>query len=201
MAFELPPLPYDYEALQPYMSKETLEFHHDKHHNAYVTKGNQLAKDAGMEGKDLVEVVKASFADPKLAGLFNNAAQHWNHIEFWQWMKPNGGGAIPGALEKKLTEDFGSVDAFKAAFTEAGMGQFGSGWCWLVLSPSGKLETMKTPNGENPLVHNATPLLGCDVWEHSYYIDYRNARPDYLKAFLDNLVNWERVAELFEAAT
>ncbi|MHC8491649.1 superoxide dismutase [Thalassospira sp. SM2505] len=200
MAFELPALPYAYDALAPVMSSETLEFHHDKHHNAYVVNGNKLLEGSGLEGKSLEEVVVASYGDASKAGLFNNAAQHWNHIEFWQMMKKNGGGNIPGELEKKIVEDFGSVDAFKEAFIQAGVTQFGSGWCWLAMDKSGKLVVTKTPNAENPLVHGQTPLLGCDVWEHSYYIDYRNARPDYVKAFLDSLVNWEYVAERFSKA-
>ena len=198
VALELPDLPYAYDALGPYMSAETLEYHHDKHHNAYVVNGNKLLEGSGLEDKSLIEIVQGSFGSN--AGLFNNAAQHYNHLHFWKWMKPNGGGAIPGALEARIIEDLGSVDEFKAAFITAGMTQFGSGWAWLALK-EGKLEVMKTANGENPLVFDAVPLLGCDVWEHSYYIDYRNARPDYLKDFMDHLVNWDYVAELFEAAS
>ncbi|NIZ00596.1 superoxide dismutase [Thalassospira lucentensis] len=200
MAFELPALPYAHDALAPVMSAETLEFHHDKHHNAYVVNGNKLLEGSGLEGKSLEEIVVASYGDASKAGLFNNAAQHWNHIEFWKMMKKDGGGNLPGELEKKIVEDFGSVDAFKEAFVQAGVTQFGSGWCWLAMDKSGKLVVTKTPNAENPLVHGQTPLLGCDVWEHSYYIDYRNARPDYVKAFLDKLVNWEYVAERFSKA-
>ena len=199
MAFELPPLPYAYDALQPYMSKETLEFHHDKHHNAYVVNGNNLLKDSGLEGKGLEDVVKESFG--KNAGLFNNSAQHWNHIKFWEWMGPKGGGNIPGDLEKQIVSDFGSVDKFKDDFVQAGVTQFGSGWCWLVATSAGKLEVTKTANGENPLVHGGTAILGCDVWEHSYYIDYRNARPDYVKAFVNDMVNWEKVAQDFAAVS
>ena len=141
-----------------------------------------------------------SFGDAAKQGIFNNAGQAWNHNHFWNWMKPNGGGSIPGELESKINEDFGSVDAFKEAFTQAGVTQFGSGWAWLILD-NGKLTTMKTPNAENPLAHGKTALLGCDVWEHSYYIDYRNARPKYLEAFLNSLVNWEYVAELYAKAS
>ncbi|HYC04706.1 MAG TPA: superoxide dismutase [Azospirillaceae bacterium] len=195
MAFELPPLPYAREALQPYMSAETLEFHHSKHHQAYVTKLNELIAGTELEGQDLDSIVKASFGKPERQGIFNNAGQHWNHLLFWQWMKPSGGGSIPGELEKRLVSDFGSVDAFKKAFSDAGVAQFGSGWCWLVEDADGKLKVTKTPNAENPLAHGQKALLGCDVWEHSYYIDYRNRRADYLKAFLDNLVNWETVAQ------
>jgi superoxide dismutase, Fe-Mn family len=194
MSFTLPPLPYAYDALQPYMSKETLEFHHDKHHNAYVETGNTLLKGSELEGKSVEEVVKGSVG--KNQPLFNNAGQHYNHIHFWQWMKPNGGGSIPGRLEKKIVEDLGSVEKMKNEFMDAGKTQFGSGWCWLAVK-DGRIVVMKTPNGENPLVHGAKPILGCDVWEHSYYIDYRNRRPDYLKAFVDHLVNWDYVDEMF----
>ncbi len=199
MAFELPPLPYAYDALQPYMSKETLEFHHDKHHQAYVTNGNNLLKDSGLEGKSLEEVVKESFG--KNAGLFNNAGQHYNHIHFWQWMKPNGGGkSLPAALQKAVESDLGGFDKMRTDFIQAGTTQFGSGWAWIAVK-NGKLEISKTPNGESPLVHGAAPILGVDVWEHSYYIDYRNARPKYLEAWFDSLVNWDHVAEMYEAAT
>jgi superoxide dismutase, Fe-Mn family len=197
MSFTLPALPYAYDSLQPYMSKETLEFHHDKHHQAYVTNANNLLKDSGLEGKSLEEVVVASHG--KNVGLFNNAAQHYNHIGFWNWMKPNGGGAIPGKLEKALSDSLGSVQKAKEDFIQAGITQFGSGWAWLAVK-DGKIVVLKTANGENPLILGAAPILGVDVWEHSYYIDYRNRRPDYLKAFVDNLVNWEHVAELYAKA-
>ncbi len=199
--FTLPELPYAKDALAPYMSAETLDYHHDKHHQAYVTKGNELLQGSGLENKSLDEIVKESYGKPNLQGLFNNAAQHWNHNHFWKWMKPNGGGGkVPGALEAKIKEDIGSTEDFNKKFTEGGVGQFGSGWVWLAQCPkSGKLEIMKTPNGENPLAHGKIALLGCDVWEHSYYIDYRNKRPDYLKAWLDNLVNWDYVLELYES--
>lgn len=197
MAFTLPELAYAYDALQPYMSKETLEFHHDKHHQAYVTAANNLMKDSEFESMSVEDVVKASYG--KNQTLFNNAGQHYNHTHFWKWMKPAGGGAIPGALEKKIVEDIGPIEKFKDDFVQAGVTQFGSGWAWLAVK-DGKLAIMKTPNGENPLVHGATPVLGVDVWEHSYYIDYRNRRPDYLKAFLESLVNWEYVEELYGRA-
>jgi Fe-Mn family superoxide dismutase len=191
----LPELPYAYDSLAPYMSKETLEFHHDKHHNTYVVNANKIIEDNNINYDNLESLVKNSHSSNQ--GLFNNAAQHWNHIEFWQWMKPNGGGNIPSELESQIVEDFGSFDKFRADFIAAGATQFGSGWCWLVKGADGKLSVTKTPNGENPIIHDQKALLGCDVWEHSYYIDYRNARPKYLEAFIDNLVNWERVAELF----
>jgi len=198
MAFELLDLPYSYDALAPYMSAETFEYHHDKHHQAYVTNGNKLLEGSGLEGKSLEEIVKGAFGNN--AGLFNNAAQHYNHLHFWNWMKPNGGGNIPSALESKIISDLGSVEKFRADFINAGMTQFGSGWAWLTLS-NGKLSVTKTANGENPLVHGGVPLLGVDVWEHSYYIDYRNARPKYLEAFFDDMINWEYVEQLFEAAS
>ena len=191
----LPELPYAYDSLAPYMSKETLEFHHDKHHNTYVVNANKIIEDNNINYDNLESLVKNSHSSNQ--GLFNNAAQHWNHIEFWQWMKPNGGGNIPSELESKIVEDFGSFDKFRVDFIAAGATQFGSGWCWLVKGADGKLSVTKTPNGENPIIYDQKALLGCDVWEHSYYIDYRNARPKYLEAFIDNLVNWERVAELF----
>ena len=198
MAFQLPDLPYAYDALQPYMSPETLQFHHDKHHLAYVDNGNKLLQGSGLEGKSLEDVVKESFG--KNAGLFNNAGQHYNHIHFWKWMKKDGGGKkLPGAVQAKIDSDLGGYDKFREAFVAAGTTQFGSGWAWLAVK-GGKLEVMKTPNGENPLVHGATPVLGVDVWEHSYYIDYRNARPKYLEAFVDHLINWDYVEELLSKA-
>ena len=198
MAFELPDLPYAYDALAPYMSAETLEFHHDKHHLTYVNTGNKLLEGSGLEGKSLEEVVKGAYG--KNQGLFNNAGQHYNHIHFWNWMKPNGGGnKVPDKLMKAIESDIGGFDKFREDFINAGVTQFGSGWCWLAVK-DGKLEVMKTPNGENPLVHGAIPVLGCDVWEHSYYIDYRNRRPDYLAAWVDNLINWEYAEAMYEKA-
>jgi superoxide dismutase, Fe-Mn family len=195
MTFVLDDLPYAYDALQPYMSAETLEYHHDKHHQAYVTTGNKLLEGSGLEGKSLEEIVVASHG--KNAPLFNNAGQHYNHLHFWNWMKPNGGGAVPEKIAKKIIADIGSLEKFREDFIQAGVSQFGSGWAWLVVKDN-TLSILKTPNGENPLVHGSRPLLGVDVWEHSYYIDYRNRRPDYLKAFLDNLVNWDYVEGLFD---
>ena len=195
MAFELPSLPYPYDALQPYMSAETLEYHHDKHHHAYVTNGNNALKDSGLEGESLETIVKASFG--KYPTLFNNAGQHYNHVHFWMWMRPNGGGkSLPTALQRAIDGDLGGYDKFRADFIQAGVSQFGSGWCWLAVK-DGRLTIMKTPNGESPLVHGGTPILGCDVWEHSYYIDYRNARPKYLEAWVDNLINWDHVLEMY----
>ena len=193
MAFELPSLPYEKDALAPYMSSETLDFHHGKHHQTYVTNLNNLVKDSDMQDASLEDIVVKSYKDSSMAGIFNNAGQHWNHILFWQCMKPNGGGAMPSELENRINSDFGSVDQFKDVFVQAGTTQFGSGWAWLAID-NGKLVVTKSANASNPLVDGMKPILGCDVWEHSYYIDYRNKRPDYLKAFLDNLVNWEFVA-------
>ena len=193
MSFELPSLPYANDALAPYMSAETLDFHHGKHHQTYVTNLNNLLKDNELQGASLEDIVVKSSKDTSMVGIFNNAGQHWNHIMFWQCMKPNGGGSIPSELEARLNSDFGSVDKFKEAFIQAGTTQFGSGWAWLAID-NGKLVVTKSANASNPLVDGMKPILGCDVWEHSYYIDYRNKRPDYLKAFLDSLVNWEFVA-------
>ena len=193
MSFELPSLPYANDALAPYMSSETLDFHHGKHHQTYVTNLNNLLKDHELQSSSLEDIVVKTSKDASMAGIFNNAGQHWNHILFWQCMKPNGGGSIPSELEGRLNSDFGGVEQFKEAFIQAGTTQFGSGWAWLAID-NGKLVVTKSPNASNPLVDGLKPILGCDVWEHSYYIDYRNKRPDYLNAFLDSLVNWEFVA-------
>ena len=193
MAFELPSLPYSTSALAAKrMCQETLELHHGKHHQAYVTALNGFVeKDPNLQGKSLEDIVKLSHNKPDMAPVFNNAGQHWNHILFWQNMSPNGG-KIPGALEKKITEDFGGVAKFKDAFKAGGVGQFGSGWVWLVLASDGKLKVTRSPNGSNPLATGeGKVLLGCDVWEHSYYLDFRNRRPDYLQNWLDNLANYE----------
>ncbi len=196
MALELPALPYAYDALAPYMSRETLEFHHDKHHMAYVTNGNNALKDSPLASKSVEEICKAAYAE-KNAPLINNVGQHYNHVHFWNWMKPNGGGKkLPGKLQAAIDADLGGYDKMRTDFIQAGVTQFGSGWCWIA-SKDGKLVIMKTPNGENPLMHGASPILGCDVWEHSYYIDYRNLRPKYLEAFVDNLVNWDYVEQMF----
>ncbi|MDB5491682.1 MAG: sodB, partial [Micavibrio sp.] len=200
MTLTLPALPYAYDALQPFMSKETLEFHHDKHHKAYVDKGNELIAGTGLENLSLEEAMIAAYKDKTKAPLFNQLGQHYNHNHFWNWMQANGGGKkMPGNLEKKITEDLGGYDAFRTGFVQAGVTQFGSGWAWLAVdNNTGKLEILKSPNGENPLVLGKTPILGVDVWEHSYYIDYRNARQKYLEAFVDNLINWDYVGQLFE---
>ncbi|MCZ2158475.1 superoxide dismutase [Bartonella sp. 220] len=196
MAFELAALPYDYDALSPYMSRETLEYHHDKHHLAYLTNTNNFVKELGLENESLEDIVKKSFG--KNIGLFNNAAQYYNHNHFWHWMTKGGGGQkLPEKLAKAVEADLGGYDRFRTDFIAAATAQFGSGWAWVAVK-DGKLEIMKTPNGENPLVHDAQPILGIDVWEHSYYIDYRNARPKYIEAFIDHLINWDYVLKLYE---
>ena len=197
MAFTLPDLPYAHDALAPYgMSKETLEYHHDLHHKAYVDNGNKLIAGTEWESKSLEDIVRGTYQAGAVAqsGIFNNASQHWNHNQFWEMMGPKQGG-IPGEVEKRLADAFGSVDEFKSQFAAAGAAQFGSGWAWLVKDKDGSLKVTKTENGVNPLCVGQTALLGCDVWEHSYYIDFRNKRPAYLQNFLDNLVNWENVAD------
>ncbi|EAU45882.1 superoxide dismutase [Salipiger bermudensis] len=193
MTFELPALNYPHSALaERGMSQETLELHHDKHHQAYVTALNGFVDgNAALQGKTLEEIVTLSYADDALAGVFNQAGQHWNHIHFWNALSPNGGG-IPGTLEAKLIDSFGSVDDFKAAFKTAATTQFGSGWAWLIQKADGSLGVTKTANGVNPLATGeGTALLGLDVWEHSYYVDFRNRRPDYVTNFLDNLASYE----------
>jgi Fe-Mn family superoxide dismutase len=178
------------------MSKETLEFHHDLHHKAYVDNGNKLLEASDHKEKSLESIIIDTYDGEALAqsGLFNNASQHWNHIQFWEMMGPSGK-TIPSKLENSLVEQFGSVQKFKDEFCAAGAGQFGSGWCWLIQDSNGNLKVTKTENGVNPLCFGQTALLGCDVWEHSYYIDFRNKRPVYLQNFINNLVNWENVPE------
>jgi Fe-Mn family superoxide dismutase len=199
MAYELPALPYDYTALAPYISKSTLEFHHDKHHAAYVNNYNGLVKDTPFDNQAIEDVIKAVAGDASKAGIFNNAAQAWNHTFYWNSIKPNGGGTPTGALAEKITADFGSFEAFVDEFKKAGATQFGSGWAWLVLD-GGTLKVTKTGNAENPLTTGATPLLTMDVWEHAYYLDYQNRRPDYINDFLTKLVNWDFVAANLAAA-
>ena len=192
MSFELPKLDYAKNALAPIMSEETLDLHHGKHHQTYITNLNNFIKDTDMAGMSLEEIVHNSSKDKSKAGIFNNASQHWNHELFWKCMKPNGGGSMPKKLEDRIKSDLGSVEEFNKQIIQAGITQFGSGWCWLSIS-NGKLVVSKTPNAENPLIHNMKPILGCDVWEHSYYVDYRNRRPEYLENFFEKLVNWEFV--------
>lgn len=194
MAFELKPLPYARDALEPVISAKTLEFHHGKHHKAYIDKTNKLVMGTPFESRPLEEIIKATQGDAAKKELFNNAAQSWNHDFLWRSMKKGGGGKPPGALEKRIAAAFHSIEEFKHVFIEAGMGQFGSGYVWLVEENS-KLKVIKTGNAHNPLEQNLKPLLACDVWEHAYYLDYQNRRPDFLKAFADQLINWEFVEE------
>lgn len=200
MAFTLPDLPYAKDALAPHISSETLDFHHGKHHNAYVGKLNGLIEASDLADKSLEDIIKISAGDAAQAGIFNNAAQIWNHTFYWHSMAPNGGGAPSGELAELIDRDFGSLDAFKKAFADAGATQFGSGWAWLVLA-NGKLEVRKTLNAETPLTEaGVTPLLTMDVWEHAYYIDFRNARPSYIDTFLGKLINWDFAAQNLQAA-
>ena len=189
MTFELPDLPYAKDALEPHISAETLDYHHGKHHAAYVTNLNNMVPGTEFEGKSLEEIVKSAPA----GGIFNNAAQVWNHTFYWHSMKPGGGGAPSGDLAAKIDAAFGSLDGFKDQFKTAAATQFGSGWAWLV-AEGGALKITKTGNADTPLVHGQTPLLTCDVWEHAYYLDYQNRRPDYVQTFLDHLVNWDFAA-------
>ncbi len=185
MTFELPALPYEMDALAPHISKETLEYHYGKHHKAYVNNLNNLTANTEFENADLVDIMKKAEG-----GIFNNAAQIWNHTFYWHSLSPNGGGQPSGELAEKINADFGSFEDFKAAFTKAAATLFGSGWAWLVKNNDGKLEIVQTSNAGNPILDGKTPLLTCDVWEHAYYIDTRNDRGAYLKNFWE-IVNWD----------
>ncbi|MBU0516074.1 MAG: superoxide dismutase [Proteobacteria bacterium] len=189
----LPRLPYAPGALEPYISARTIGFHHGKHHAAYVANTNRIARAMGLSRKSLTELVMISGRDPKKKALFNNAAQAWNHAFYWQSMKPGGGGAPQGKLAQRIKAAFGSIEAFKKTFAVAAAGQFGSGWAWLVLD-GGKLKVRATANADTPLTQGQRPLLTIDVWEHAYYLDYQNRRADYIKSFLDRLVNWDFAA-------
>ncbi len=199
MAHKLPALPYGLDALEPHVSRSTLEFHHGKHHASYVTNLNNLVAGTDLEAKSLEETVQAVAGDASKAGVFNNAAQVWNHSFYWQCMKPGGGERPTGALADKINADFGSFEAFVEQFKTAGATQFGSGWAWLVLD-GGTLKVTKTANADLPLAHGQTALLTMDVWEHAYYLDYQNRRPDYMTTFLEKLVNWDFVAANLAAA-
>lgn len=198
MAIDLPPLPYALDALEPHISAQTLSIHHGKHHNAYVVKCNELIADTDLDKVSVEEIAQAAF-EQNNQGLFNQAAQIWNHSFYWHSMTPNGGGAPSGPIAAKIDADFGSYDTFAAAFKTAGGGQFGSGWAWLVLD-QGTLKVEKTGNAGTPLVEGKTPILTMDVWEHAYYLDYQNRRPDYMGAFLDHLINWNFANENLAAA-
>ncbi len=189
MAYELPALPYAYDALAPHISKETLEFHHDKHHQAYVTKLNELTEGAVSTDSELEKTILESEGP-----LFNQAGQIWNHTFYWSSMTPGGGGSPEGEVAEAVNSAFGSYDGFKEKFAEAATTQFGSGWAWLIQGDKG-LEITKTSNADLPLKHGQKALLTIDVWEHAYYIDFRNARPNYINTFLDSLVNWDFVAK------
>ncbi len=194
MTFELPKLPYERNALAPFISEETLNFHYGKHHQAYVTNLNKLVEGTDLASKSLEEVIKISAQDSTKAGIFNNAAQVWNHTFYWHSMKPNGGGKPSGEVLAKIEADFGSFENFVTEFKNAGATQFGSGWAWLVIE-NGKLKVTKTGNAQTPITTNAKPLMTMDVWEHAYYLDYQNARPSYIETFLEKLINWEFVAK------
>lgn len=194
MPFQQPPLPYATDALEPYgMKAETFEYHYGKHHKSYVDKLNGMVAGTEYDSMPLEEVIKKTYGDASKSGIFNNAAQTWNHTFFWNSLKPGGGGAPTGDLASKIDAAFGSYDKFKEAFSNAAATQFGSGWAWLV-EDNGTLAVMKTPNAENPLPAGKKPLLTLDVWEHAYYIDFRNARPAFIQNYLDKLVNWDFVA-------
>ena len=194
MTFELAALPYAADALAPHITANTLGFHHGKHHNAYVVNLNNLIKDTDLAGNSLEEIIEATTGDPGRAGIFNNAAQVWNHAFYWNSMKPGGGGAPAGDLAAKIDAAFGSYDKFREEFTTAAITQFGSGWAWLCADGDGKLTVVKTANAENPLSQGLAPLITCDVWEHAYYLDYQNLRPKYVETFLNSLVNWDFAA-------
>ncbi|MBD1904690.1 superoxide dismutase [Funiculus sociatus GB2-A5] len=200
MAFELPPLPYDQDALESSgMSARTLEFHYGKHHAAYVNTLNNLVKDTELADKSLEEIIKATYKASDKAAVFNNAAQVWNHTFYWNGIKPNGGGNPSGELAEKINASFGSLDKFKDEFKNAGGTQFGSGWAWLI-KDGDTLKVAKSPNAENPIAYGQTPLLTMDVWEHAYYLDYQNSRPNFMQNFVDHLINWDFVAQNLSAA-
>ena len=194
MAFSLPDLPYAKNALEPHISAETLEYHYGKHHQTYVDKLNAMIAGTDMAGKSLEEIIRSSSG-----GLFNNAAQVWNHSFYWQCLSPSGGGAPDGKLAEMIARDFGSFEQFVSQFNEKAVANFGSGWTWLVQQPDGKLAIVNTDDAETPLTTDATPVLTCDVWEHAYYIDYRNRRPDYIKAFWE-LLDWKVIGERYDEA-
>lgn len=199
MTIQLPELPYAKDALAPHISAQTLEFHHDKHHAAYVTNANKIIAGTELENASLEEIVKAAAADGSKKALFNNAGQVWNHNFLWNSMSPSGGGEPSGDIADAIKADFGSYQTFAEQFSATAVGQFGAGWAWLVLD-GGKLKLEGTANADTPLVHGKTPLFTADVWEHAYYLDYQNRRPDYVKTFLAHLVNWDFVNANLKAA-
>ncbi|MBU4012429.1 MAG: superoxide dismutase [Proteobacteria bacterium] len=195
MTISLPVLPYGKNALAPYMSQQTIEYHYGKHHNAYVTNTNKLIEGTDLSNQDLENIIKKTSKDTSMSSIFNNAAQVWNHSFYWACMKPGGGGPPSGAIAERIASDFGSYEKFAEQFKNAGITQFGSGWAWLILKDN-HLEIMKTSNADTPLAHGLKPLLTVDVWEHAYYLDYQNRRPDYLASFLEHLINWDFVNSL-----
>lgn len=197
MTFTLPDLPYAKTALEPHISAQTFDFHHGKHHLAYVNNLNNLIKDTDLADKTLEEIIMATAKDSTKAGIFNNAAQVWNHTFFWHSMTPNGGGKPDGDLAQKIDSDFGSYDIFVEQFKAAAATQFGSGWAWLILDKNKSLKIVKTANADTPLVDGVTPLLTIDVWEHAYYLDYQNRRPDFIATYLQSLVNWKFASDNF----
>lgn len=192
MSVPYPDLPYPKDALEPHISARTFEFHYGKHHKAYVDNANKMLEGSELAGKDLVTIIQAAAKDPAKKGLFNNTAQAWNHAFFWQCMKKGGGGKPGGRIAERITADFGSCEKFAEAFKNSGATLFGSGWAWLV-EKGGKLEIMQGANAETPVAQGIKPLLVVDVWEHAYYLDYQNRRPDFLQAFIDHLINWDFV--------
>ena len=194
MAFELPPLPYPKDGLEPHMSSRTLEFHHGKHHATYVATLNKLVENTPFASQSLEEIIRATAKDDSKTAIFNNAAQVWNHTFFWNCMRPRGGGQPTGEVQKAIEQSFGGLDKFKQQFKEAATTQFGSGWAWLVREGS-SLKVTKAPTAVDPVALGQTALLTCDVWEHAYYLDFQNRRPDFVQTFLDHLVNWEFVAK------
>lgn len=193
MAFQLPKLPYAYDALAPHVSKDTLHYHHDKHHKAYVSKLNELIAGTNLEKKSLEDIIVATAKDESKKKIFNNAAQTWNHTVFWSSMSPGGGGEPGGGMMERIEKDFGGFDAFKEKFVKEAVDQFGSGWTWLV-DDNGKLLIRATHDAMTPLAEGQSVLLTCDVWEHAYYLDYQNEREKFVKTFLDNLANWDYAA-------
>jgi Fe-Mn family superoxide dismutase len=205
MTFALPPLPYAEDALEPHISAKTMHFHYHKHHADYVDKVNELVRGSAFEGRSLEEIIRltangGAAGDKARQEIFNNAAQVWNHTFFWRSMRPKGGGAPEGAFARRMQDAFGPPEKFKEKFLAAAKSQFGTGWAWLVADKAGELAVVKTEDAVNPLVANQTPLICCDVWEHAYYLDYQNRRPDFVKAFLEHLVDWDMAARRLSEA-
>lgn len=200
MNFELPPLPFTENALEPHISARTLSFHYGKHHQAYMTNLKNLVQGTELANKSLEEIIRESANNIEKVSIFNNAAQVWNHSFYWDSLSPKGGGEPHSSLGEKIKQDFGSFEKFAELFKQAGVGQFGSGWAWLVLDQNGSLQVTKTLNADLPMIHGQKALLTCDVWEHAYYLDYQNRRPDYLDIFLKNLANWDFAQKNFEGA-